>query len=342
MRPEFYADLMRRYSTYLRNYGSNRLFKVACGPYGEDYKWTEVLMSENRTRRMMQGLALHFYTVHDWSKKGSATEFDESGWFTTMQKTLKMEELISRHSTIMDSYDPSKRIALVVDEWGTWYDVEPGTNTAFLYQQNTMRDALVAAVNLNIFNNHSDRVRMANIAQTVNVLQAVLLTKENKLVRTPTFYVFKMMKVHHDTTLLPIKIRTEPYSFKNESIPAVSASASRDKEGTIHITLANLNPQKQIQLTCEIKGQTGPAKISGEILTAAAMNAHNDFGKEEEVHPAVFKGYKQKKNQLTVNLPAKSIVALKLASSGSDLALRHFSSNLNVEKKTWFIESEVD
>ena len=88
-----------------------------------------------------------------------------------------MEELVTRHSTIMDKYDPNKKVALAVDEWGIWTDVEPGTNPGFLYQQNSLRDAIVAATTLNIFNNHSDRVRLANLAQTVNVLQALVLTQ---------------------------------------------------------------------------------------------------------------------------------------------------------------------
>ncbi|RPI20327.1 MAG: alpha-N-arabinofuranosidase, partial [Acidobacteria bacterium] len=201
MRPAYYADVYRQYRSYLRNYGSNRLFRVACGASDANYDWTEVLMREAGSH--MDGLSLHFYTVLNWRNKGSATDFDESGWFSILKKTLEMETLIERHSAVMDKYDPQKRVALAVDEWGTWYDVEPGTNPGFLYQQNTLRDALVAAINLNIFNNHCSRVRVANIAQMINVLQAVILTRDDKLILTPTYHVFDLYKVHHDATLLP-------------------------------------------------------------------------------------------------------------------------------------------
>jgi Alpha-L-arabinofuranosidase C-terminus. len=176
MRPEYYADVYRRYSTYVRNFGSNKIFKIACGPNTDDYNWTDILMRE--AGKYMNGLSLHYYTVpgDTWEKKGSATDFDEKEWFITMKKALRMDELITKHSTIMDRYDSEKKVALIVDEWGTWYDVEPGTNPGFLYQQNTMRDALVASIHFNIFNKHCDRVKMANIAQTINVLQAVILT----------------------------------------------------------------------------------------------------------------------------------------------------------------------
>ena len=203
MRPEFYADQFRRYQTYLRNFGGNRLFKIACGPSGDDYDWTDKVMAI--AGRFADGIALHYYTVPsgDWGRKGSATEFSEEIYFDTLARALKMEELIRRHTAVMDKYDPEARVGLLVDEWGTWYDVEPGTNPGFLYQQNTIRDALAAALTLNIFNRHSDRVVMANIAQMVNVLQAVILTEGKKMLLTPTYHVFDLYKAHQDALLLP-------------------------------------------------------------------------------------------------------------------------------------------
>lgn len=182
MRPEFYADMYRRYQTYVRNYGSNKIYKIACGPNSDDYNWTETVVK--LAGRFMDALSLHYYTVPGtWQAKGSATKFTEEEWYITLSKTLKMDELVTKHSAIIRQYDPDNRIGLVVDEWGTWYDVEPGTNPGFLYQQNTMRDALVAGINLNIFNKHSDKVVMANIAQTINVLQAVILTEGEKMLQ---------------------------------------------------------------------------------------------------------------------------------------------------------------
>jgi alpha-N-arabinofuranosidase len=308
MRPEYYADVLRRYQTYLYDFGGNRLFKIACGASDDVYGWTEVLMRE--TAPMIHGLSLHYYTVH-WSDKGSATKFTEKEWFKVLKKTLVMNELIERHSTIMDKYDPGKRVGLMVDEWGTWYDVEPGTNPGFLYQQNTLRDALVAGINLNIFNRHCERVRMANIAQTINVLQAVILTEDNKMALTPTYHVYDMYKVHQDATLLPLDLKSAGYFYGNDKIPAVSMSASKDKAGRVHVTLCNLDPHSENTVTIELRGLR-LSKISGRVLTAETMNAHNTFEKPDTVRPTEFAGARLTGNGLEVRLPPKSVVALRL------------------------------
>ena len=310
MRPEYYADEYRRYATYIRNFGGNKVYKIACGPNSGDYHWTEVMMREVGTR--MQGLSLHYYTVPgDWNNKGSSTEFNEMEWFTTMKKTLYMEELVTRHSTIMDRYDPDKKVGLIVDEWGTWYNVEPGTNPGFLYQQNTLRDALVAGVNLNIFNNHCDRVKMANIAQTVNVLQAVILTEGEKMLLTPTYHVFNMYKVHQDAELLPVSLECGEYCVGKETIPQVSASASVDAGGKIHISLCNLSHEDGVDIDCLLRGST-VSTVSGTLLTASAMNAHNTFEKPENVKPEAFDGASIKDGNLRVSMPPMSVVVLTL------------------------------
>src|SRR5664280_55415 len=258
MTAEFYANTMRQYSTFLGSYSGNHLYRVACGPSDYNYSWTETLMKDEGTRAMFQGLSIHYYSVVDgWGFKGSATKFDEREWFETMRLNLQMNVIIKGHSAIMDRYDPEKRKGLVVDEWGNWYNVEPGTNPGFLYQQNSMRDALTAAIHLNIFNQHADRVKAANLAQMVNVLQSVILTKDDKMV-------------------LNIDLRCEDYVYGNKKIPAISASASVDKDGKVHISLANLNPDKPITITCPVIGDSFK-KITGEVLTAAQMNSYNSF-----------------------------------------------------------------
>jgi alpha-N-arabinofuranosidase len=316
MSADFYANELARYSFFLKNYGGNSLTKIASGGLPEDYGWTDAIMKKWKNvdgwlQPYLGGYSLHYYTVPDWNKKGSATNFTENDWFATLSTTLKMEDLVARHSAVMDQYDPQKRIGLIVDEWGDWFDVEPGTNPGFLYQQNTLRDAIVAAVNLNIFHKHCDRVKMTNIAQMVNVLQSMILSKDKQMVLTPTYYVFKMYSVHQDAVLLPIDLQCEPYISGKDTIPAVSASASRDKEGRIHISVANLDPAKAQRLTCELKGTTD-ANVSGEIITAANMNACNDFGKPEAVNMKPFTGAQLQDGILTVSLPAKSIVTLEV------------------------------
>jgi len=313
MTAEFYTDVMRQFSTYLNNYGGNRLYRVACGPSDYNVEWTETLMKDPASRGRFQGLSIHYYSVPDgWGRpKGSATNFDENAWFKTMRANLQMDEIIRGHEAIMNRYDPQKTKGLVVDEWGNWYDVEPGTNPGFLYQQNTLRDALTAAIHLNIFNQHAERVKVANLAQMVNVLQSVILTKDDKMVLTPTYHVFRMFRVHQEAQLLKTDLRCEDYSFGDRRIPAVSASASVDKDGKVHISLANLNPNKSIVVTCPVIGETYK-QITGEVLTADAINAHNTFEAVDKVKPAAFTGFNYKEGVVTVKMPAKSVVVLEL------------------------------
>ena len=312
MTPEFYADNYRRYNTFVKNYDrSNPIYRIACGANGGDYNWTEVMMKN--ANRQMNGLSLHYYTIPsgNWSKKTAATGFSETEWFSTLQNTLRMEELVTKHAAIMDKYDAKKRIGLVVDEWGTWYDVEPGTNPGFLYQQNSLRDAVVAALNFHIFQRHADRVTMTNIAQTINVLQAMVLTDKEKMLVTPTYHVFEMFKVHQGATSLPIELTSPDYAFGTDKIPAVSASASRNAAGRIHLSLVNSNPHAAVTVTCTLAGQAATA-VTGRILTADAMDAHNTFAAPDAVHPVPFTGATLADGKLTVTLPAKSVVILEL------------------------------
>jgi alpha-N-arabinofuranosidase len=313
MTDEFYTNVMRQFSTYLNNYGENRLYRVACGPSDFNFGWTETLMKDGASRNRFQGLSIHYYSLVDgWNNKGSATDFDERQWFQTMQANLQMDQIIKGHSDIMDRYDPRKTKGLVVDEWGNWFNVEPGTNPGFLYQQNTIRDALTAAIHLNIFNQHADRVKVANLAQMVNVLQSVILTKDDKMVLTPTYHVFRMFRVHQEARLLNIDLRCEDYINGIRRIPSVSASASIDQDGKVHISLANLNPNKPVTVTCPVIGDTFKT-ITGEVLTSAEMNSCNSFENPDLVKPVPFKGFKYNDGILTITMPSKSVVVLELS-----------------------------
>ena len=306
MTPEYYADQYRRYATYVRGLGGNRVFKIACGPNGFDYKWTEVLMRD--AGRQMNGLALHYY-CGTGRKSRSATQYEEGDWFHLLRSALRIEELVTKHSEIMDKYDAQKRVALIVDEWGTWHAVEPGTNPGFLYQQNSLRDALVAGLTLNIFNQHADRVKMANIAQTINVLQAMILTDKEKMILTPTYHVYEMFTVHHDAKRLPTELEAVAYRFDQDQIPGLNASASRDKDGKIHVTLCNLNPSATAEVSCELQGAKA-AGLKGRVLTAPAITSHNTFDQPEVVKPAAFTAFKTTETGFTASLPAKSVVVL--------------------------------
>jgi len=310
MTAEYYSNMYRQFTTYLHNTADNKLFKIASGASDDDYKWTETLM-KNIPHNMLGGVAMHHYSVIEWRKKGSAVDFTEQQYFNSMKSAVWMEELVTKHSAIMDKYDPSKKVALVVDEWGGWYDVEPGTNPGFLFQQNTMRDAMIAGVTLNVFNNHADRVRIANLAQCVNVLQAVILTKEEKLILTPTYHVMEMYNVHQDATLIPVTVKTNDYVLGAEKLPAVSASVSKDVDGKTHISLVNIDAAKSQDISLNLPAGKY-ATVTGRILSSAKLQDHNSFETPDKIKPAVFNGAVLKGSSLQVKLPPFSVVVLEL------------------------------
>ncbi|WP_374164835.1 alpha-N-arabinofuranosidase [Arcticibacter sp. MXS-1] len=312
MTAEYYSDLYKRYATYARNYPGAELKKIASGASDWNTNWTEVMM-KNVPANQMWGLSLHYYTIPTgkWGKKGSATQFDEKEYFNTMKNCLAMDEIVKRHAAVMDKYDPQKKVALVVDEWGVWTDVEPGTNPGFLYQQNTMRDALIAGTTLNIFNNHCDRVRVANLAQTVNVLQALILTEKEKMLLTPTYHVFDLYKAHMDAKLIPVQFTGPDYAAGEDKIPAVNASASIDSKGVVHISLVNIDPAKKVTVSSAIEGVKWSG-VKGEIVTSAKFNDYNSFDTPNKVKSAAFNGARKNGNKLTVELPPLSVVMLEL------------------------------
>lgn len=311
MRPEYYADEYRRYATYVRNYSGNKIYKIACGASDFNYNWTEVLMRE--AGRYMNGLSLHYYTIPTgkWDNKGSALDFGAEQWFATLKKTLVMDELITKHSAIMDKYDPDKKVGLIVDEWGTWYDVEPGTNPGFLYQQNSLRDALVAGINLNIFHQHCDRVHMANLAQIVNVLQSLILTEGDRMLLTPTYHVFDMYKVHMEGELLQVQLQNPEYTFGDEAIPQLSVSSSMDADGRIHISACNLSHTDKADISCDIVGISA-GKVSGKLLSDTKLNAHNTFDRPNALEPSAFTEASLRDGNLRFKLPPASVAVLTL------------------------------
>lgn len=314
MRPEYYSDLFRRYSVYCRNYDTNRLYKIASGASDYDYNWTKVLMDNVGNR--MDGLSLHYYTVKGWSgSKGSATKFLNDEYYWTIGKCLEIEDVIKKHCSIMDKRDPQKKIGLLVDEWGTWWDEEPGTIRGHLYQQNTMRDAFVAALTLNIFHRHVDRVKMANIAQVVNVLQSMILTDmkgNGHMVLTPTYHVFRMYQPFQDATALPLAISCDSIKVReNQTIPTIYSSAAKTKDNSIVVSLANISLDKTQDIDI-VSDLSTINNITGEILKCKNISDYNDFEHPQTITPHVFKDMKIKKNIIKIKIPAKSIVVLNI------------------------------
>ena len=310
MTPEHYADIYRQYATFMTDWSnSDGFFRVASGANVDDYHWTEVMMRDI-PKGLIEGVALHSYSFVEWHKKGSATNFDEAQYFSTMQTALKMDELVTKHSAIMDKYDPENKIALVVDEWGGWYEVEPGTNPGFLYQQNTMRDAMIAGATLNIFNNHARRVKMANLAQTVNVLQAVILTEGEQMILTPTYHVLHMYKVHQDAKLLPIKLESPMYEFNGEKLPAISVSASKNEQGEVNISLVNIDSNKSHKIQLDL-GDMNIKDLSGTVLSSKNLQDYNSFEDPNRVQPSELKNYKFRKGILELEVEPFSVLVLK-------------------------------
>lgn len=310
MRPSYYADEFRRYQTFLRNYGENKLYKIACGPNVDDYTWTDTVMEI--AGRYMDAITLHYYTLpnDDWNHKGSALVFNREEYYRTLRKALRMEELLQKHIQIMDRRDPEKRVGLIVDEWGAWYDVEPGTNPGFLYQQNTMRDALVAAATLNVFNQHSDRVVMANIAQLVNVLQSVILTEGDKMVKTPTYHIFDLYKEHQDATLVYSQIETASIGTETEQVPQISVSVSMDEQGVLHATLANLSDE-EADLAELVFVNFAPTSVEGEVLCGKPAD-HNDFTAPDAVHLEPLTDVRVENGRVLARMPACSVARLTI------------------------------
>ncbi|MBE1160666.1 alpha-N-arabinofuranosidase [Dyella acidiphila] len=311
MRASFYADVYRQYATFVHAPPNAPITRVASGANADDVAWTDTVMAAAGSQ--IDAISLHNYTIPtgNWEHKGSATQFGEAQWMSTLQGALHMDDLIARHSAVMDKYDPHKRVALAVDEWGNWMDQDPSAPDAALYQQNSLRDALSAAVTLDIFQAHADRVRMANIAQMVNVLQAMILTDQSRMVLTPTYYVFDLYQVFQGATYLPIDVQAPAYRYADASVPGIHATAGRDRAGVVHVALVNLDPHQATTVRIRLDGVQG-TKVQGRMLTAPQITSINSFEHPHAVEPVAFEHAVLKDGVITAALPAKSVTVLDI------------------------------
>lgn len=306
MDPDQYVNLYREYTSFIKTSSSKKPLLVGSGGTTEDTKWTEVLSAKIHDN--MDGISFHFYTLpnDDWDNKGSATEFDNTMWFHTMERTYRMKNYLKKNIDILDRNDPDGKLGFDVDEWGTWYNTEKGREPGFLYQQNTLRDAVVAAVNLNLFNQNARRVRMSNIAQMVNVLQAMILTDGPKMVKTPTYYVYDMYKIFQNATSIPFTLNTTKYSMDGKDLPAVTASLAQGTDGRLYMALVNLDPVNDANIDLKLNGEINTI-LAGRILTAKAINTKNTFDNQHAIEPEPFQSWA---NDFV--LPAKSVVVVTL------------------------------
>ncbi len=311
MTPEHYADLFRQYANFLKAPAGARPTIVASGGNDDDTSWTESLAK--RVHQDMGAISFHYYTLpgDEWRAKGPAVGFGEDQWISTLAHTMRMDGFIEHNTALLDLHDPAKKISFAVDEWGTWYDPEPGREEQFLYQQNTLRDAVVTALNFNIFHRHADRVRLANIAQMVNVLQAMILTQGSQMLLTPTYHVFHMFRPFQDSTFLPVDLQSPSYSLGGVTVPEVSMSAARTTVGTIATAMVNLDPNHAVAVSVRIVGAS-VLHADAVVLSAATMDARNSFENPNAIHPAPLQGVLLNDGRLSLTLPAKSVVVVDL------------------------------
>lgn len=307
----YYADVYNQFQTYVRSYGEESVYKIACGPLDDDYEWTDVLMK--KAANNLDAISLHYYTypgVNIEGQKGESIKFGESEWYHTISQSLKMENLIRIHTGIMRRYDPKGRVDFIIDEWGNWYNPEPGTNPGHLFQQNTVRDAVTAAANLNIFNQYSDRISMANIAQAVNVLQSVLITEKDKVVKTPTYYVYDMFKYHQNAILLDSYLETEEIGPEADRIVNMNHSVSIGDDGKLNITIVNFSADASYDIECEILG--GKVDEAEAFILHGAMNAHNTVQASDCVKKVQFYDYKMTERGIDFEIPPRSVLLIRL------------------------------
>lgn len=314
MTPEYYTNLYKHYATFMKTSGDNKPIMIASGGHTEQLEWTEYLIKNVETTwaMRMEAISHHYYTLPtgNWDVKGSALGFAEDEWFSTLKNTLRMETFLKNNLKILNKHDPENKIGFYVDEWGTWYDAAKGDDPGFLYQQNSLRDAMVAALNLNLFHKNAKRVQMTNIAQMVNVLQAMILTDKEKMLLTPTYHLFKMYIPFQDATFIPLSIKGRAkYKYKRESIAKISASAALAKNGKLYVALANTSATESESIT--LKAPNDFHSADGLILTGSVLDAHNTFANPDNIEPKAIT-VKAKDGRVTFNLPAKSIVVFSL------------------------------
>jgi alpha-N-arabinofuranosidase len=321
MTPDYYLNQLKIYSRFVRNFSPAQqdkqpMLKIAVGPGGGEPRWTEwteVIMKAYQHRSWswdIDGLSMHSYTTGPWPPAFSSTNFGETEYSQFLKLTLAMDDLVSKHSAIMDKYDPEKKVALVVDEWGAWYAPVPGSNPGFLVQQNSLRDAILAALNLNTFARHAERVRMANIAQMVNVLQAMILTDKERMVLTPTYYVFKLYAPFQDSTFVPIAFDPGTYVHGDITLPRLDAIAAKDANGKLWLAITNLDPNQSVEVEASVAGITAKS-ASGETLAGPKVDSINSFEAPSTVVPKAISP-KVQGGKLTLKLEPKSVTVVSV------------------------------
>ncbi len=323
MTAEYYSDVYRQYVSVLKPYGQ----LIASDANSDDYAWTDTLLKRSLYRHasampttlayiskqpQISMISVHFYTFsgNDWGKKSPAIGFTEEDWARSMERTFKTEELIARHSEILDRYDPKGEVGIAFSEWGAWWATDQN-RPSNLFQANTLRDAVIAAFTLNIFQNHAARVKMANLAQMVNVLQSLIVTDKEKMLLTPTYHVFDLYQDHQGARSLPTEVSTPEYDVSGAKVPSLSVSASRDAKGALTLSVVNVDPHRDAKIQVKVDGLR-IRSASGRVMTSKAMDAHPEFGKQDPLVPAKLTPVAVSAGTISLVAPAKSVLVLKI------------------------------
>ena len=317
MTPEYYTDLYKRYATFLKAPPGRPVKRIASGGWNDRTDWTTALVAGSvdafGNNAGLDGISHHYYTLptDEWSKKGGATGFPEQEWISTLYHAMRIDEYLAMNEAVLEELDPSGSVGLYLDEWGTWYDADPGNDAGILYQQNSIRDALVAALSFNIFHRHTKRLHMANIAQTVNVLQAVVLTRGDEMIVTPTYHAFEMYRPFQDATFVPTDLQGGGrYEHGEFSVPRVSATAALAAGGGLVVALVNLHASDAVDVDVRVSGYDA-AGASARVLAGDAIDAHNTFEIPDAVRPVELP-VRLEGNGLSMTLPARSVSVIRL------------------------------
>jgi alpha-N-arabinofuranosidase len=284
MRPEYYADLYRRFATYVRKAAEEGAKLIACGSHPELQDWDErFLKAMKGACPLVDSLALHAY----FGQGMNDVDFSDDDYYRLIGSIKVLKRKLAQTTELAQAYSTYEhRIDVVMDEWGTWY--KQATVEGGLYQQNTMRDALFAAASFHCFHEYGERLWMTNMAQTVNVLQALILTKGPEMILTPTYHIYEMFRQHRDGDLVVCKVRNSPTlsSPDAEDRDAISASTTLSADGkALFLSILNLDLAQTYTIDVNVTNAAEWKVQQVRRLATGDIRSHNTFEDPDKVRP---------------------------------------------------------
>jgi alpha-L-arabinofuranosidase len=284
--PEDYCREYRRFTDWLPQYGVP-LYLIAAGPNGNNTEWARRFFARwaDGARAPIQGWAPHYYC----GTTGHALQFTTDQWYEQLHKANHMETLIKDQWRALAEFDPKHSVKLVIDEWGSWHPDGTEINKRHLYEQmGTLRDALVAALSLDTFNRHAEKVDMANIAQLINNLHSLFLADGDRFVATPSFHVYAMYRPHQGGKGVRIAVEDPDVMFKaggrEQKIFRVAGSASLASPNEATLTLVHTHATLPADVLIRLRGSAAN-EVRQTVLSHTELNAHNTFEHPDNLVP---------------------------------------------------------